>query len=238
MRVEIWSDITCPWCYLGEARFEKALAAFPHRDSVQVAHRSYELNPGRAKNDIEPIQSVLMGHGMSQAQAEANERNLTRLTAAEGLGYIHNRDHGATFDMHRLLHHAEEQGRRHELLARLYHANFAEERSVFNDDERLVAIAVAAGLNADAARKVLADPHAHADSVRAEEQTAASLGISSVPFFVIDRKIGIAGAQSTEAFTRALEQAWAKREPLQMATTGGPGNQCGPDGCPVPHHLH
>jgi predicted DsbA family dithiol-disulfide isomerase len=155
MRVEIWSDIACPWCYVGKARFEKALRDFPYRDDVEVVHRSFELDPGRAKGDIQPVITMLTKkYGMSAAQAEAGEDNLGAQAAAEGLDYrTRGRDHGSTFDMHRLLHFAKEQGRQEQLLDLLYRANFAEERSVFDDDERLVELAAAAGLETAPTRR-------------------------------------------------------------------------------------
>ncbi|MGW5969209.1 DsbA family oxidoreductase [Streptomyces sp. NPDC055186] len=234
MRVEIWSDIACPWCYVGKARFEKALGGFPHRDDVEVVHRSFELDPGRAKDHIEPVLTMLTKkYGMSQAQAEAGEDNLGAQAAAEGLPYrTRGRDHGATFDMHRLLHFARTRGRQEELLDLLYRANFAEERSVFGDDERLLELATAAGLDADAARAVLADPDAYAAEVREDQREAAELGARGVPFFVIDRTYGVSGAQPAEVFTRALTQAWGERSPLK--TVDGDAEACGPDGCAVP----
>ncbi|MEU9209629.1 DsbA family oxidoreductase [Streptomyces sp. NPDC048415] len=237
MRVEIWSDIACPWCYVGKARFEKALGAFAHRDAVEVVHRSFELDPGRAKGDIQPVITMLTKkYGMSQAQALAGEENLGAQAAAEGLAYrTRDRDHGNTFDMHRLLHFAKEQGRQDELIGLLYRANFAEERTVFDDDERLVELAVAAGLDADAAREVLADPAAYADEVRSDEREAAELGANGVPFFVLDRKYGVSGAQPAEVFTQALTQAWGERSPLTLIQDGSADAEaCGPDGCAVP----
>ncbi|MDT0472040.1 DsbA family oxidoreductase [Streptomyces sp. DSM 41014] len=242
MRVEIWSDIACPWCYVGKARFEKALAAFPHRDGVEVVHRSFELDPGRAKDDVQPVLTMLTKkYGMSEAQARAGEENLGAQAAAEGLPYrTEGRDHGNTFDMHRLLHLAKEHGRQDELIQLLYRANFAEERSVFTGgDERLVELAVAAGLDADAARAVLADPAAYADEVRADERAAAELGAGGVPFFVLDRTYGVSGAQPAEVFTQALTQAWGERAPLKLLDGVGDGGNvdaaaCGPDGCAVP----
>lgn len=198
MRVEIWSDIACPWCYVGKARFEKALAAFPHRDQVEVVHRSFELDPGRAKGDTQPVITMLTKkYGMSEAQAQAGEENLGAQAAAEGLDYrTRGRDHGNTFDLHRLLHFAKEQGRQDELIQVFYRANFAEERSLFTEgDERLVELAVEAGLLAADVRKILADPEAYADDVRADEREAAELGANGVPFFVLDRKYGVSGAQ-------------------------------------------
>ncbi|WP_327716331.1 DsbA family oxidoreductase [Streptomyces sp. NBC_00490] len=238
MRVEIWSDIACPWCYVGKARFEKALEAFPHRDQVEVVHRSFELDPNRAKGDVQPVISMLTKkYGMSAAQAQAGEENLGTQAAAEGLEYrTRDRDHGNTFDMHRLLHLAKARGRQDELVQLLYRANFAEERSVFSEgEERLVELAVAAGLDADDARAVLADPTAYADDVRADEREAAELGANGVPFFVLDRKYGISGAQPAEVFTQALTQAWGERPPLTLIEDHG-AEACGPDGCAVPQH--
>ncbi|MDT0469043.1 DsbA family oxidoreductase [Streptomyces gibsoniae] len=236
MRVEIWSDIACPWCYVGKARFEKALQAFPHRDEVEVVHRSFELDPHRAKDDVQPVLTMLSKkYGMSRAQAQAGEDNLGAQAAAEGLEYrTTGRDHGNTFDMHRLLHLAKEQGRQDELIQILYRANFAEERSVFSEgDERLVELAVEAGLDTEDVHRVLADPTAYADDVRADEREAAELGASGVPFFVLDRKYGVSGAQPAELFAQALTQAWGERSPLRLIEDGG-AEACGPDGCAVP----
>lgn len=239
MRVEIWSDIACPWCYVGKARFEKALEAFPHRDQVEVVHRSFELDPGRAKDDIQPVLTMLSKkYGMSEDQARAGEENLGAQAAAEGLDYrTRGRDHGNTFDMHRLLHFAKERGRQDELIQILYRANFAEERSVFAEGhERLVELAVEAGLDAGAAREVLGDPARYADEVRADEREAAQLGANGVPFFVLDRAFGVSGAQPAEVFTQALTQAWGDRSPLKLIDDGGGAEACGPDGCAVPQH--
>ncbi|MEU6475881.1 DsbA family oxidoreductase [Streptomyces sp. NPDC047017] len=236
MRVEIWSDIACPWCYVGKARFEQALAAFPHRDRVEVVHRSFELDPHRAKDDVQPVLTMLTAkYGMSQAQAQAGEDDLGAQAAAAGLDYrTRGRDHGNTFDMHRLLHFAKEQGRQSALLDALYRANFAEERSVFTEgDARLVELAAGAGLDADAVRAVLADPAAYADEVRADEREAAQLGANGVPFFVLDRAYGVSGAQPAEVFAQALTQAWGERPPLTLVPAGD-GDACGPDGCAVP----
>ncbi|MFD5450459.1 DsbA family oxidoreductase [Streptomyces sp. NPDC003470] len=239
MRVEIWSDIACPWCYVGKARFEKALAAFEHRDGVEVVHRSFELDPGRAKDDVQPVLTMLTAkYGMSEEQARAGEDNLGAQAAAEGLDYrTRGRDHGSTFDMHRLLHLAKAEGRQEALLDAFYRGNFAEERSVFDDDERLVDLAVGAGLEADAVREVLADPTAYAEEVRADEREAARFGATGVPFFVLDRAYGVSGAQPVEVFAQALTQAWGERAPLKPVDGGDAAAQaCGPDGCAVPQN--
>ncbi|MFD9907093.1 DsbA family oxidoreductase [Streptomyces sp. NPDC059063] len=241
MRVEIWSDIACPWCYVGKARFERALASFPHRDAVEVVHRSFELDPNRAKGDTTAVLPMLAEkYGMSEAQAREAERGVGAQAEAEGLTYrTEGRDHGNTFDMHRLLHFAKAEGKQDELIGLLYRANFAEEASVFDDEPRLVDLAARAGLDPEAARAVLADPSAYADDVRADEREAAELGANGVPFFVLDRKYGVSGAQPAEVFTQALEQAWGSRSPLTVISDDGAGGAdgaevCGPDGCAVP----
>ncbi|WP_327357029.1 DsbA family oxidoreductase [Streptomyces sp. NBC_01304] len=232
MRVEIWSDIACPWCYIGKARFEEGLAAFAHGEQVEVVHRSFELDPNRAKGDTAPVIEMLAKkYGRTVEEATAMEEHVASNARAEGLGYrTEGRDHGNTFDIHRLLHLAKARGRQDELLSLAYRANFAEERSVF-DPEVLVTLAVEAGLDEAEARAVLADESAYADDVRADEREAAELGATGVPFFVLDRKYGVSGGQPAEVFTQALQQAWGDRAPLQ---TLGDGETCGPDGCEVP----
>ncbi|MEW2192223.1 DsbA family oxidoreductase [Streptomyces microflavus] len=236
MRVEIWSDIACPWCYIGKARFEKGLAEFAHRDEVEVVHRSFELDPGRAKGQTEQVIDMLATkYGRTREEAASMEANVAANAQAEGLGYrTEGRDHGNTFDIHRLLHLAKARGRQDELLTLAYRANFAEERSVFDDDV-LLALAVEAGLDADEARVVLADPEAYADEVRADEREASELGANAVPFFVLDRRYGISGGQPSEVFVQALEQAWKDRPVTTLTTVGGDAEACDTDGaCEVP----
>lgn len=228
MRVEIWSDIACPWCYIGKARFEKGLAAFAHRDEIEVVHRSFELDPHRAKGDTALVLDMLaQKYGRTLDEARAMEARVASNAQAEGLGYrAEGRDHGNTFDIHRLLHLAKDRGRQNELLDLAYRANFAEERSVF-DPETLVALAVEAGLDEAEVRAVLADETAYADAVRADEREAAELGANGVPFFVLDRKYGVSGGQPAEVFTQALEQAWAGRA---LQPVGGDAAACDVDG--------
>ncbi|WP_431964752.1 DsbA family oxidoreductase [Nocardia sp. bgisy134] len=234
MRVEIWTDINCPFCYLGKARFEQALAEFPQRAEVEVVHRSFELDPTLPADESGPVVAkIARKYGISEAQAAANERGIGAQAGELGLPYLtEGRDYGSSFDMHRLLHFALAKGRQDELLDALYHANFAEETSLFGDAERLVEIAVATGFEEAEVRAVLADPTAYADAVRADEREAARLGANGVPFFVFDNKYGVSGAQPPALFTQALERAWADREPaLQIV---GDADACGPEGCAVP----
>ncbi|WP_175411022.1 DsbA family oxidoreductase [Streptomyces sp. TRM64462] len=212
MRVEIWSDIACPWCYIGKSRFEEGLAAFAHRDEVEVVHRSFELDPGRVKGDVAPVVDMLaQKYGRTRDEARAMEEHVASVARGQGLEYrVEGRTHGSTFDIHRLLHLAKARGRQDELLNLAYRANFAEERSVY-DSEVLVGLGVEAGLDEAEVRAVLADPDAYADDVRADEREAAELGATGVPFFVLDRRYGVSGGQPAEVFTQALEQAWQGR---------------------------
>ncbi|MEU5806814.1 DsbA family oxidoreductase [Streptomyces sp. NPDC047718] len=233
MRVEIWSDIACPWCYIGKARFAEGLAAFAHRDEVEVVFRSFELDPNSARGVTAPVVDMLAKkYGRTLDEARGMEEHVAETARAEGLEYrTEGRDHGNTFDIHRLLHLAAAHGRQEELLDLVFRANFAEERSVF-DPEVLVALGVAAGLAEAEVRAVLADDSAYAAQVRADEREAAELGANAVPFFVLDRRYGISGGQPAEVFTRALEQAWAGREPVEPTPTA---DACDPDGaCAVP----
>ncbi|MFD9503856.1 DsbA family oxidoreductase [Streptomyces sp. NPDC060035] len=236
MRVEIWSDIACPWCYIGKARFEKGLAEFAHREEVEVVHRSFELDPGRAKGDTAQVIDMLaQKYGRTPEEARGMEANVAANAQSEGLGYrAEGRDHGSTFDIHRLLHLAKARGRQDELLSLAYRANFAEERSVF-DDAVLADLAVEAGLDREESLAVLADPAAYADEVRADEREAAELGANAVPFFVFDRRYGISGGQPSEVFVQALERAWKDRPVSTLTTLGGDAEACDADGaCEVP----
>ncbi|WIX76472.1 DsbA family oxidoreductase [Amycolatopsis carbonis] len=206
MHVEIWSDVICPWCYLGKARFEAALAGFEHRDEVEVTFRSFELDPSR--DTVEPLQKMLTARYGPQA-VEMEER-LAGLVAEVGLGYRSDREIGNTFDAHRLMHLARERGLERAMVDALFKANFAEARPLFTGDT-LLDVAVEAGLDREDASRVLADPAVYADAVRAEEREAAQLGATGVPFFVLDRRIGVAGGQATEVFAQALERAWSER---------------------------
>ncbi|MFF2350758.1 DsbA family oxidoreductase [Kitasatospora sp. NPDC058115] len=234
MRVEIWSDINCPWCYIGKARFERALERFPHRGDVEVVHRSFELDP-RAPHQARPVVPLLAAkYGMGLEQAEAAEQGIADNAQAEGLAYVRaGRDAANSFDMHRMLHFAAEHGRQAALLDLLYRANFAEEASAFAPG-RLVELAVEAGLDGAQAARVLADRQAYADAVREDEATASAMGATGVPFFVFDRRLGVSGAQPADTFTAALEQAWESRTVLTPVDAENAAGACGPDGCELP----
>lgn len=207
MRVDIWSDVVCPWCYIGKARFEKALGGFAHRDEVEVVYRSFELDPARPEGERETVLDMLsQTYGLPPEQAREAEDRVAGLARAEGLGYSSQRPVGNTFRLHRVLHLGRENGVQHRLLAAIYRAYFDEARPIF-DAPVITAVAGAAGLDAEAVRKVLDNDDAYAAAVRADEDEARQLGISGVPFFVFDMAFGVSGAQPTETFAEALERA-------------------------------
>jgi predicted DsbA family dithiol-disulfide isomerase len=210
MRVDIWSDVICPWCYVGRARFEKALSSFDHRDDVDVVYHSFELDPSYPKGQHETTFEMLSGkYGMSEADARAAESRIADLAAAEGLGFHPERPVGNTFDIHRVLHLGLAKGVQTELLDAVNEAYFGQGRLVFDRDV-MTEIAAGAGLDGAAAGDVI-DGDAYAEEVRQDELQARELGVSGVPFFVFDMALGVSGAQPTEMFASALQQAWDRR---------------------------
>jgi predicted DsbA family dithiol-disulfide isomerase len=207
MRVDIWSDVICPWCYVGKARFEQALGAFAHRDEVQVVYHSFELDPSYPKDKRETTFAMLSSkYGMSAADARTAESRIAGLAAAEGLGFEPVRPVGNTFDIHRVLHLGLAKGVQAALVRGVNQAYFAQGRQVFDRDV-IIEIAASAGLDAAVAGDVI-DGDAYAEEVRQDELQARQLGISGVPFFVFDMALGVSGAQPTEMFASALQQAW------------------------------
>jgi len=208
MRVEVWSDVVCPWCYVGKRRLEQALAGFPHAADVQIVHRAFQLDPVAPKGLTRSRREMLMRkYRLSADQVHALDERMARITAADGLDYrIGDGVTGNTEDAHRLLHLARERGLESPVLDRFYHAYFAEGRSVF-DTASLTTLAVEAGLEAhDVQRALQADDHAGA--VQEEQAHARALGVTGVPFFLIGGHERISGAQSVEVIREALERAW------------------------------
>lgn len=212
VQVEIWSDVVCPWCYLGKRRFERALAAFPHRDRVAVVYRSFELDPSAARGVTTPTVELLAGrYGMTMQQAEEAQLQMEQRAAADGLTFhMGGLRSGNTGDAHRLLQFAKQRDRQPELVERLHRAYFCEQASVFEHDS-LIHLAVDVGLDRDEVSAVLAGD-AYRDAVNADEAMARSLGATGVPFFVIDRRYGISGAQSAQTIAEVLERVWAETE--------------------------
>jgi predicted DsbA family dithiol-disulfide isomerase len=240
LHVEIWSDIACPWCYIGKRRFAEALGAFEHRDHVRVTWRSFELQPDAEPSSAHPglTEAAMLSErkGMPLDQVRQMFAQVTTVAASVGLAYDFDTVVPAnTFDAHRLVHIAGEIGGADvaaDVVERLMSGHFEHGR-VVDDPEVLVAIAVEAGLDAEPVRAALSSD-AGAGAVRADEAEAAALGIQGVPFFVADRRLGLSGAQPAEVFAQLLAQAWADANPpLAIPTIAGAADAeaCGPDGC-------
>ena len=208
MKIEIWSDIACPWCYIGKRRFARALGSFSHRDEVEIVWRSFELDPSAPKqHGVPQAQLLATKYGVSIQQAESMDANMTAEGKKEGLDMRFDRVQvGNTFDAHRLIHFAASHELGAEMVERLFLAYFTEGAAIADADV-LVRLATDVGLDADAARSMLAGSM-FADAVRADEARAQHFGITGVPFFAIDERYGISGAQPPEVMLDTLRQAW------------------------------
>ncbi len=239
MNVEIWSDVVCPWCYIGKRRFEQALTQFPQRDEVSVLWRSFELDPDAPQNYPGTLNEML-ARKMRTTPEQAAQMNarVSGLATAAGLEYhLEQARPGNTFDAHRLLHLALERGVQGQLKERLMRAYFTEGEPI-GDHETLVRLASEVGLPASEARVILASD-AYGDAVRADEERAAAFGIRGVPFFVIDERYGVSGAQPAEVFLQALQTAWAASQPLTIlsgddtARDAEDAGVCADDSCAI-----
>ena len=228
MNVEIWSDIACPWCYVGKRRLEAALAGFEHRDDVTVTWRSFELDPvAPRERAVDGATHLAEKYGTSVEQARAMQQRMTDTAAADGLDFRFDLARaGNSFDAHRLVHLAAAHGRQDAMEERLMRA-YLTEGELMSDHATLERLATEVGLPADEVRDMLATDR-FAAGVRDDEQTATSFGITAVPFFVVDRRIGAAGAQPPEVLGELLRRAWADR-PAMPVVAGG--DTCGIDGC-------
>lgn len=233
MKIDIWSDVVCPFCYVGKRHFEQALARFPHRDQVEVVWHSFELDPHAEKApEGNVVDLVSRKYGLSRDQAEASQRQIAAMAAQAGLDFQWEQCRpGNTFDAHRLIQLASERGLADAAEERLFRAYFTEGELV-SDTETLVRLADEIGLDPVEVGQVLASD-GFAEAVRADESRASAYGIRGVPFFVLDERLGVSGAQPVEAFTQALEQAWGSREPLTMVSGPSAGPVCEDDSCAV-----
>ena len=228
MDVEIWSDIACPWCYIGKRRFEAALAQFEHRDEVNVVWRSFELDPeAPAQREGDLAEHLAHKYGMSVDQARASQAQLTETAAGEGLEFrLDIQRGGNTFNGHRLIHLAQAHGLQDAMKERLMRAYFSEGQ-LMSDRATLVRLGTEVGVPADEVEQML-DGEKYTSEVRDDERTAAGLGIRAVPTFVVDRALGASGAHPPEALLGLLREGWARRP---LATVAADGDSCGPDGC-------
>jgi predicted DsbA family dithiol-disulfide isomerase len=227
MKVEIWSDVVCPWCYIGKRRFETALEKFD--GDVEVEWKAYELDPGSAKVPDGPLDELLAKkYGTSLDKARQMMANITQAARSEGLEFdFDSAQGGNTFDAHRLIHLAKEYGLGDEMKEKLLQAYFVEGAAI-HDHAVLADLAAEVGLDRDLASSALADG-SFGGEVREEEAEAMEIGVRGVPFFVVEGKYGVSGAQTPDVFLQVLEKAASERK-IELVEGS---EQCGPDGCAV-----
>jgi len=229
LTVEIWSDVVCPWCWIGQIRFQEALDRFDHADQVEVIHHSFRLMPGVPPRPVTEIMSAKMGIPASQVPAAL--RQVEDVAATVGLTYrLADTSTGDSLDAHLLIKFAIDAGKGDEMLSRLYRAYLSEQISVFDRDS-LIELAAGIGLDADEARTAFTN-RTYQGQVEGNQRALGALGGNGVPFFLIGGKFTVSGAQSPEVFVRALNQGWEQlpKQPVVL----GDGAVCGPDGCAIP----
>jgi predicted DsbA family dithiol-disulfide isomerase len=236
MLVEIWSDVVCPWCYIGKRRFEAAMARFAHRDEVQLVWRSFELDPTAApSSSASPgryAERLAAKYGRSIAEAQRMIDTMTATAAAEGLDFRFDLARpGNTFDAHRLLHLALEHGIQDELKERLDRATFTEGVPVSEHEAfgHLPRTSACRRPRSTRCCRPTATPTPSASTRR----RPGAYGITGVPFFVLDGRYGISGAQPADVILQGLEQAWAERTLLTLVTAGAQADGCEGDTCAV-----
>jgi predicted DsbA family dithiol-disulfide isomerase len=220
MKVEIWSDIVCPFCYIGKRKFEKALESFDAKDKVEIVWRSFQLDP---EMEYVPNQSVheYLGKRKGATAKEGKQMNDSMAAIAKEVGLEYNFDKAIinnTFDAHRLLHLAKTKGLQNEMKERLFKAYYTEGRNI-GDLSTLVQLGEEVGLSADEIKNTL-QSDAYANEVELDQYEAQQVGVRGVPFFVFNNKYAVSGAQPTNVFTQVLQQVWEEEKPVVLATEG------------------
>jgi len=234
MKVEIWSDVVCPFCYIGKRKFENALKDFAHRDEVEVVWHSFELTP-----DFQPIpgesihESLAKKKGVSVEEGKAMNDYMTK--AAQEVGLNYDFDHtipANTFLAHQLIHLGTHHGRQDATKERLMAAYYLEGQNV-GDLDTLVKLGTEVGLDAAESRAALT-AGTYAEAVRLDEYQAQQINVRGVPFFVFEDKYAVSGAQPSELFTEVLEKVWDEFKPAKsVPVLVADGSACGPDGCEI-----
>lgn len=239
MKIEVWSDFVCPFCYIGKRRLEEALAVFPHKDQVEVEYKSFELDQNAPLNSGKTIDEALASkYGMTIEQAKEANAGIGQQAKSVGLNFRFDEMKPTnTFDAHRLAKFAKTQGKEEDITENLLYAYFTDNKNLGNHDT-LADLAEASGLERKEALEVLCDKTAYASEVRNDEGIAQQYGISGVPYFVINQKYAISGAQRAETFAGALKKVWEEENPapkLQDLTEGsGDDAFCADGSCAVP----
>jgi predicted DsbA family dithiol-disulfide isomerase len=230
MNINIWSDVRCPFCYIGKRKFEMALEKFPHKDKVNVSWQSFELDPNlETRTDVNSLDYISNVKGISHEQAEEMHLHVKQVAKEVGLDFNFDKAVVAnSFDAHRLIQFAKVHQKGNEVEEALFKAHFIEAKNI-DDTDTLVAIGMSIGLEAKEVREVLASD-AYSKEVKRDEMQAQKIGISGVPFFVLNNKYGVSGAQSPETFLEVLEESWKDFEAKNERLIITEGESCSPDG--------
>lgn len=211
LRIDVWSDIACPWCYVGKRRLEQALASFPQAQSVDVVWRAFELNPA-APREAEAgryAERLSKKYGTSVSEAQRRIDHLVEVARGDGLALDFERIRpGNTFDAHRVVHYAAELGKQDAVKERLLRGYLCEGAAI-GDRGVVLQLASDAGLDAERVSGILSSED-YGREVRADEAEAQQLGIHGVPFFVLGRRFGVSGAQTADIMLQALDKVWSE----------------------------
>lgn len=232
MKIEVWSDFACPFCYIGKTRFEQALNEFKQKNEVEVIYKAYQLNPNAPKQMVgDAVQTFAKSHGMSANDAKQRLKMFEQNAKSVGLTYNYDIIQMTnTFDAHRVAKYANQFGLEPKLTTRLMKAYFTDGKNVA-DKNTLIELSVEVGLNEEAVRKVI-EENQFADQVKSEMMEARQVGVQGVPFFVINRKYGISGAQATDYFLQALKQIYEEEKPIQKLEADESAS-CSDDECGI-----
>ncbi|MBB5354790.1 protein disulfide-isomerase [Anoxybacillus mongoliensis] len=234
MKIEVWSDFVCPFCYIGKRRLEEALSSFPHRENVEIIFRSFELDPDvKKETPLNIHEMIAQKYGISVDEAKRANADIGKQAEALGLTFrFETMKPTNTFDAHRLAQYAKKKGKLHEVVERLFYAYFTESKQI-SDRNVLLELAEAAGLDRKEAEVVLDDGR-YAEQVRHEEAIAAQLGVRGVPFFVLNQKYAISGAQPVEVFRQAIERVWTEeQQSSSLQSLAEEGKTCTDENCTI-----
>ncbi|MFD1361178.1 DsbA family oxidoreductase [Lentibacillus salinarum] len=237
MKIDVWSDFVCPFCYIGKRRLEAAIEQFAHCDAIEVGYKSYELNPDADVNPGQNIHEYLADQkGMSFEQAKSMNESLGEQAAEVGLTYnFDTMQHTNTFDAHRTAKYAHEKGKGNEMTERLLKAYFTD-AELISDHTTLIRLAGDVGLDEDEVTALLKVDD-YAIHVRADEEQARQLGVQGVPFYVFNDKYAVSGAQPQEVFAEVLEKVWEEEKEQPVLQSLNPKKSkttyCTDEGCEI-----
>jgi predicted DsbA family dithiol-disulfide isomerase len=232
MKVEIWSDIACPFCYIGKRKFEQGLEQFMHNETVDVTYKSFQLDPNAAKQQNQSMSEMLAKKiGVSIEQAKEMNRHVASQASEVGLTYhLDTAIPTNTLDAHRLIQYAATEEKMDAMKERLLKAYFTESKNVA-DHSTLTLLAEEVGLDKQGVENVLFG-NAYLQEVQNDQREGSQLGLQGVPFFVINRKYAVSGAQSPETFLSVLNKVWDEENPkADLKTLGETGASCTDDSC-------